>query len=238
MGTIQIFMFVLVHRLHCHSTCIYKYLIENSLHLPFHAPIRVLQYTKQNLVMTPIPLKLIDNQNDILPELITYAHYSDIDVVSTLEEMKIVQEFISRLQDASLDQGGLEEEVRERLKNPITVPIDLETDPSLRAGMNLFLDTTNASYETYSYVEKSINSYLDKLSYTGVNLDPDEHHLPSLYSVKKAVGEVTGLHSIMTDMCPNTCIAYSGPYADLDQCPSYNCRKPRYDVAMALHCVC
>ncbi|KAF9470286.1 hypothetical protein BDN70DRAFT_762603, partial [Pholiota conissans] len=52
--------------------------------------------------------------------------------------------------------------------------------------------------------------------------------LPSLYSVKKAVGEVTGLHSIMMDMCPNTCIAYTGPYTDLDQCPFHNCREPRY----------
>ncbi|KAF9470287.1 hypothetical protein BDN70DRAFT_985795 [Pholiota conissans] len=117
----------------------------DGLHLPFHAPIRVLQCAKQNLVMTPIPLKLIGNQNDILLELIASAHYSDIDGVSTLKETRIVEEFISRLQDALLDQDGLEEEAREWLKNPITVPIDLETDPILHTGMNLFLDTTNAS---------------------------------------------------------------------------------------------
>ncbi|ETW85803.1 hypothetical protein HETIRDRAFT_311270, partial [Heterobasidion irregulare TC 32-1] len=51
--------------------------------------------------------------------------------------------------------------------------------------------------------------------------------------VKKKVAELTGITSIIHDMCTNTCIAYTGPYADLDKCPL--CYESRYDeVHLAL----
>jgi hypothetical protein len=151
------------------------------------------------------------------------TNYNDIDIIATLAELKTAQEFISALQDASLEHDdGLDAEAKTRLKDPITELINLDDDPDLRAGIDIFLATTNASDETFKDVRISVNSYLQHL---GVDLE--HHSLPTLHSVKKQIGDITGVHSIMTHMCPNTCIAYSGPFSALEHCPE--CNLPRYD---------
>ena len=193
--------------------------------------------------MTPIPPEPLNQENpenlddepndepgllnDAIPDfqprdqnLLT--EYNDIDVVSTLEELKTAQDFISYLQAASFDHDGLDGEAKARLKDPITEPINLEADPDLRVGINIFLDTTNASDKTYTDVRNSVNSYIEHLG-----IDPEEHSIPTLHSVKKKIGQLTGIHSIMTDMCPKTCIAYTGPYSSLNQCPE--CETPRHN---------
>ena len=165
--------------------------------------------------------------NDAIPDfqprdqnLLT--EYNDIDIVSTLEELKTAQDFISYLQVASFDHDGLDSEAKAQLKDPITEPINLEADPDLRVGIYIFLDTTNASDKTYTDVRNSVNSYIEHLG-----IDPEEHSIPTLHSVKKKIGQLTGIHSIMTDMCPKTCIAYTGPYSSLNQCPE--CETPRHN---------
>lgn len=51
--------------------------------------------------------------------------------------------------------------------------------------------------------------------------------LPSSYKTKWLVTELTGIDSIVHDMCINSCIAYTGPFSDLDSCPK--CSEARYD---------
>jgi hypothetical protein len=182
--------------------------------------------------MTPIPREPLNQENTRdegndepvpLDNELVLGQYDDIDVISTLEELRISQQFISCLQAASLNEDdGLDSEARARLKNPIAEPINLEDDHNLRAGIDIFLDTTNASDETYKDVRISVNGYLER-----IGVDLETHSIPTLHSVKKTIGELTGVHSIMTDMCPNTCIAYTGPFSALDLCPE--CQTPRYD---------
>ncbi|KAJ7829601.1 hypothetical protein B0H14DRAFT_2256040, partial [Mycena olivaceomarginata] len=40
-----------------------------------------------------------------------------------------------------------------------------------------------------------------------------------------------GVSPIETDMCPNSCIAYTGPFSKLDKCPYPDCSEPQYDQA-------
>ncbi|KAF8150585.1 hypothetical protein B0H34DRAFT_801527 [Crassisporium funariophilum] len=148
--------------------------------------------------------------------------YNDMDIVATLEELRIAQAFIAALQEASLDQdNGMDVEARDRLRDPITKPVNLDENPNVRAGIDIFLDTTNASDTTYTDVRASVNSYLGRLG-----IDLEENSVPLLHSVKKIVGDITGVHSITTDMCENTCIAYTGPFANLESCPK--CNSPQY----------
>lgn len=124
--------------------------------------------------------------------------------------------------EATLDLNkNLDTQARERLKNPIQIPSNLDDDPNLRAGIDIFLDTTNASNGTYNKVQESVNGYLRRLG-----VDP-EHSVPTQYSVTKAIGKLTGVHSMQNDMCANTCIAYTGPYADKEMCP--HCGTLRYN---------
>jgi hypothetical protein len=55
----------------------------------------------------------------------------------------------------------------------------------------------------------------------------------SLYLVRKLAIEVTGLSSQMVDMCPKSCMAFTGDYKDLQSCTYVRdkqpCGQPRYD---------
>ncbi|KAG1740909.1 hypothetical protein EDB19DRAFT_1584313, partial [Suillus lakei] len=46
-----------------------------------------------------------------------------------------------------------------------------------------------------------------------------EDDILSHYCVKQAVAELSGVVPIVHDMCVNTCLAFTGPFAHLDVCP-------------------
>jgi hypothetical protein len=54
-----------------------------------------------------------------------------------------------------------------------------------------------------------------------------EATIPSYYKAKRLVADLTGVESVMHHMCINSCIAYTGPFQDLEACPM--CSEPRYD---------
>jgi hypothetical protein len=47
----------------------------------------------------------------------------------------------------------------------------------------------------------------------------EEPKVLSLYRARSLAEELTQLHPHSIDMCPNSCIAYTGSYADLHSCP-------------------
>jgi len=194
------------------------------------------QYRTLTREMTPIPPQSVPEEDETEPHPNNEGtgqldepdsgprleDYNDIAVLATLEELKTAQDFISQLQTATLDKDhNLDSETRERLQEPVTDPISLDADPELRTGIKLYLDTTNASDEVYNNVRNTLNSYVASI---GVER---ENSIPSLYSVKKAIGELTGVYSMLNDMCIDSCMAYTGPNVDLDAC--LHCGKPRYD---------
>jgi hypothetical protein len=44
-------------------------------------------------------------------------------------------------------------------------------------------------------------------------------HLPSHFHLQSYLQNITGLHSQYFDCCPNSCMAYTGQYSDLTECP-------------------
>jgi hypothetical protein len=52
-------------------------------------------------------------------------------------------------------------------------------------------------------------------------------NLLTYYKVKCLVAELSGVEPIVHDMCVKSCVAYTGPFLDLDACPL--CSEPRYD---------
>ncbi len=50
--------------------------------------------------------------------------------------------------------------------------------------------------------------------------------LNSYHLVKKSVKDITSVEQIETDMCPKSCVAYTGPFATLEECPY--CAEPHY----------
>ena len=99
--------------------------------------------------------------------------------------------------------------------NPPSEPAEDLNDPDLRLSIDLFLGITNASQETYNSVRNAILRH-----------SPDINIL-SFNQVKCRIAQLTGIDPLIHDICINTCMAYTGPFLDLEICPY--CSEPRYD---------
>ncbi|KDR65528.1 hypothetical protein GALMADRAFT_81760, partial [Galerina marginata CBS 339.88] len=121
-----------------------------------------------------------------------------------IEDLQNALEFKRALEKASLDNGDLDAEELDRLRNPVTKPVDID-DRDVLLSIKLFLSTSNASDQIYKNIHKNV-----------VEDSPDCNIL-SHAQVKKALAELTGVHAIVHDMCPNSCIAYTGPFSVLEQ---------------------
>ena len=119
---------------------------------------------------------------------------------------------MTSLQQATLDNPsiGLPGEALERLCNPLHEQPCEAINDDRRTTIKLYL--ANPSEATYKANREII---LDRF------LDTD---LPSYYKAKWLVSDITGIESVVHHMCINLCIAYTGPFLDLDACPL--CSEP------------
>lgn len=131
-----------------------------------------------------------------------------------IEDIQQALDFIQAVQNASLENGDLDDETVDRLRNPIQKQLDV-SDPDLRHSLDLFLATSNASEKTYNDVRDAT-----------LRRHPD-HPVLTHHQSKKTVAEMSGVVPIVNHMCPNTCMAYTGPLAHLDACKI--CGAPRFN---------
>ena len=52
-------------------------------------------------------------------------------------------------------------------------------------------------------------------------------NIPTYYKTTQMVVELTGIESMVHHMCINSCVAFTGPFLDLNNCPL--CTEPRYN---------
>jgi hypothetical protein len=137
-----------------------------------------------------------------------------VPLISRIENVAIPQRLIQEIQSATLDNDKLGPVMLEWLRNPSTEPVNI-SDPDTQLSLNLFMACRNASESTYTAVRDAI---LQRFPHVGIL---------SHYSAEKLVSNISGIDSIVDDMCVNSCMAYVGPWADLQTCPE--CSEPRYD---------
>lgn len=134
-----------------------------------------------------------------------------------LEELRVQQQFSKLLETANLDDSGMSKEAIARLRHPRrTLPdLSLRENRDLRFSLRLWLE----------------NGHSEK-AYRGNRLAAMEHNdrleLPTYEAMEDLVAELTGVEPIKTDMCVNSCCAYTGPYSILEHCPYCVEQEPRY----------
>ena len=133
-------------------------------------------------------------------------------VHSRIESISLTQQFIQQISTATLDDGTLDDEVVERLRDPETGPVDIDADEHL--SLKIFLGCQNASQATYGAVRDAI---LERFPGTNVL----SYHL-----VKKLAASASGVVSVLDDMCINSCQAFTGPLADRTTCSE--CGEKRF----------
>ena len=134
-----------------------------------------------------------------------------------VDNLKTSVAFQRALEGASLGNGDLDVDAVYHLHHPIQNESNLVDDPDLLFSLRLFLSTTSASDQVYNDVRSDV-----------LNRHPEDKIL-SLASVKKRIQDLTGVVPVVHDMCPNSCIAYTGPFSDLEICPISDCQESRYD---------
>ncbi len=94
-----------------------------------------------------------------------------------------------------------------RLRNPPQQSFDIEQFPDLRLGLEIFLVGMKSSVDTYVSMREAI---LRRHS---------SDQIPTYDQIKRIITEITGVTSVAHPMCRNSCIAFTGPFSNLDQCP-------------------
>ena len=154
------------------------------------------------------------------PSLATPEYSIPPEFTPRVDSLKTSLAFQRALEGASLDNGDLGVDDVYRLRHPVQNEINLLDDPDLLLSLRLFLSTTSASDQVYNDVRSDM-----------LERHPEDNIL-SLASIKKKIQDLTGVIPIVHDMCPNSCVAYTGPYADLESCPMPDCQTSQYDPVL------
>jgi len=107
----------------------------------------------------------------------------------------------------------MEKNVIQRLRNPPTTPFDITSLPDLRLGIDLFLANMNSSVDSFNANRNAI-----------LRRHPEDK-VPSYAQMKRLISEITGVDSVVHPMCKNSCLAFTGPFTNLDRCP--RCGEPK-----------
>lgn len=129
------------------------------------------------------------------------------------QEVREALECIRDIRNATLSTSGLDEDTVDRLRHPPRGVPPLTGFE--RAGMRMFLARGDGSEDNYEDNRAAI-----------VELH-NQDEIPSYDQIKHRIANITGISTIRTAMCVNSCIAFTGPFADLNDCPT--CVQPRYD---------
>jgi hypothetical protein len=144
----------------------------------------------------------------------TAQDLDELHCMARLQDAQDAMAFITALCKASLDDSfaRLPPEALDCLQNPPQALLDV-TDPDLLMSLKLFFaDTTIKAYD------------LIRAAITERHPDDDIY---SYYRVKQLASELSGVVPLVHDMCVNTCLAFTGPFADLNECP--RCGEDRWD---------
>ena len=177
--------------------------LENVLHNPDPGSPMMSRPGSPDLGGIPCPGDPFDALDDQPP------HFDPV-----LDDLSIALKYINALKAASLDDENLGAEVLDQIRNPFETPLSID-DPDERLSIDIFLSVTNASEETYNSTRAGI-----------CRRYPDSGML-TYHQVKRLIAQLTGIIPIIHDMCINSCIAYTGPYATAELCPT--CAERRYD---------
>ncbi len=153
------------------------------------------------------------------PENVNDGAYEDelkaIFEATQLNDLRVAVQFIQALQSASLDDEHNAMDIKwlERLRSPPTQTFLIENHPDFRLGLDIFMASTKSSIDTYIRMREAI-----------LRRHPEDQ-IPSYDQMKRAMTEITGVSSVMHPMCRNSCIAFTGPFANLHACPK--CSAPK-----------
>ena len=132
---------------------------------------------------------------------------------ATLPKLRLAQDMLENIRLAEIEDDIKSAELLASLSHPASESEEL--DAITKLSIDIFIGLTGGSQQFYHNVRDALLRWNSNIQ------------LHSYYIVRSKVEKITGVTKIKTDMCSNSCLAYTGPFSTLDQCP--NCQLPRYE---------
>jgi len=153
---------------------------------------------------------------EVIPSVTRDVDLQELSDLVQIDDLKITMEFVRGLESATLDDKEmcLHSEALEHLRNPPEYQTEVPS-PDLRLAVDLYLAVENASQDTYNAVRTAILRHYP------------ESELLSYAQTKNKIAQMSGITPLVHNMCINSCLAYTGPFATLETCPT--CGESRYD---------
>ncbi|EIW73857.1 hypothetical protein CONPUDRAFT_68274 [Coniophora puteana RWD-64-598 SS2] len=167
-------------------------------------------------VEEPPPPESTTNSRTHATASYTRQEVDAIHQATVVEDVRLAQQYIHLLKNARIDDARhhpLSATARDRLRNPPTSRVNLKEEQALRISLSFILgNPTDAQYaRECRTIEKEIEG-LKCLSKA---------------QVEDELAKLTGVEAMRSDMCPGTCVAFTGPLDELEKCPK--CGEERYE---------
>jgi len=188
----------------------------------------------------------ISGAYDCLGDPVSELWWIDNEEITTLSTTGGDQDMITGSQDENEVPIVLDDLEDSPNKKFFQLPNALEDlRKALLGDYKLPLVPPKRSQQTQQLTESETYTLMHYIAWSTTNgtVDAYEHHakvlqmaskteILSLYQAKKLAHDLTGFIPHMVDMCPRSCIAYTGAYESLEKCPYSRgkdlCNEPRY----------
>ncbi|KIK13056.1 hypothetical protein PISMIDRAFT_119622 [Pisolithus microcarpus 441] len=139
----------------------------------------------------------------------------DIEALAELAILPLMQhnmQFILALKNMSLKDPAskLTSKAIEKIQNPPS-HADPINDPGTHFSTSTYLALENASQLAYNRVCQAAQCHTPKFDC-----------ILTFHNIEKSIPSYTRVISIEHDMCHNTCMAFTGPFSQLEACPTCN----------------
>ena len=140
---------------------------------------------------------------------INIQHLHECDAIPKLKETVA---FVFALSTATLADpvAKLSPQALERLRDPPRWPLFID-NAGHRHSISTYLAMEHSSEDAYKKICRSTAQ-----NFSGA---PGIKDLLSFHKVENLIEGMTGVEKVQHDMCPNSCLAFTGPYSDDVQCP-------------------
>ncbi|KAJ8696534.1 hypothetical protein PTI98_006399 [Pleurotus ostreatus] len=130
----------------------------------------------------------------------------DLPITSLLPEIKLSLNFIKHLKEATLDNSGLSANKIERLRNPARIS-EADFEANVQFSLGLFQSCRNTSEDMYTKTCAVVQDNVPGAELLTYN------------AIRTQLANLLGVYPIEHDMCFNSCIAFTGPFKKLANCP-------------------
>ncbi|KAF8576146.1 hypothetical protein K439DRAFT_1664746 [Ramaria rubella] len=127
--------------------------------------------------------------------------------VSVVPELVRSLEFIHALEAATLKNGDLQGHALDTLCHPRECLLNIDESAEMYS-LKQYITTLSSPHHTYTDFRENHNEFFP------------ESPMLSLDQLKHKIAEWSGVEVVIHDMCPRTCIAYTGPYKNMESCPT------------------